>query len=258
MDKNESEKIIGIVGGAGPFAGLDLLAKVLAHTAAVRDQDHLTVVHLSQPNRLPDRTSFLLGETAVNPAHAIFQQLQTLERAGTNVAAIPCNTAHAPAIFDGVMARLKAAGSGLNFLHMIAETADFVRQHYSQIRRIGVLSTTGTCRVRVYPEFLEPAGFEVLAPDELIQETAVTPAIYDPEYGIKACGDVTAQSRQGLLQAANNLRQQGAEAIILGCTEIPLAITEKEIEGMTVIDPTMVLARALIREANPAKLRPLS
>jgi aspartate racemase len=258
MPDQNSEKIIGIVGGAGPFAGLDLLAKVLDQTAAVYDKDHLTVIHLSQPNRLPDRTGFLLGETAVNPAHAIFQQLQTLARAGANIAAIPCNTAHAPVIFDQVVALLKAAGCSVKFLHMIAETAVFIQQHYPQMRRIGVLSTTGTYRVKVYPQFLEPAGFEVVVPHEEIQETAVTPAIYDPDYGIKAQGCGTAQSREGLMRAVKDLRQQGAEAVVLGCTEIPLAITEKEVEGMVVIDPTLVLARALIREANPGKLRPFS
>jgi aspartate racemase len=250
------EKIIGIVGGAGPFAGLDLQAKILAQTMANQDQEHLTIINLSQPNQLPDRTDYLLGKTAVNPAHAIFQQLQTLERAGTAVAAIPCNTAHAPAIFDVVIAQLNAAGSRLKFLHMIHETAQHLRQYYPEIKRIGVLSTTGTYRTQIYPQLLEPAGFEVLVPDEVMQETAVHAAIYHPHYGIKTHGHATPQARKWLLQSAENLQQQGAEAIILGCTEIPLAITENNIGTMLVIDPTTILARALIREANPAKLRP--
>lgn len=250
-----TEKIIGIVGGAGPFAGLDLQAKILSQTIASYDQDHLTVISLSQPSQLPDRTAYLLGETAVNPALAIFNQLQTLERAGTAVAAIPCNTAHAPAIFDEVVAKLKAAGSRLQFLHMIRETADHLRQHYPQIRRVGVLSTTGTYRTRIYPDLLTPAGFEVVVPDEVVQETAVHPAIYHPEYGIKAQGKGTSQAREALLQGIATLRQQGAEAIILGCTEIPLAITEKYIDTLAIVDPTMILARALIREAAPMKLQ---
>lgn len=253
----ETEKIIGIVGGAGPFAGLDLQVKILNQTIARQDQDYLTIINLSQPNQLPDRTDFLLGKTAVNPAHAIFNQLQILERAGTAVAAIPCNTAHAPVIFDEVIAQLNGAGSRLQFLHMIQETAQYLRQYYPEIKRIGVLSTTGTYRARIYPELLEPAGFEVLVPDGVVQETAVHPAIYHPHYGIKVHGKATPQARNWLLQGTQNLQQQGAEAIILGCTEIPLGITENKIGTIWVIDPTTILARALIREANPAKLRPI-
>lgn len=251
-----TEKIIGIVGGAGPFAGLDLQAKLLKQTIASEDQEHLTIINLSQPNQLPDRTAFLLGETAVNPAHAIFQQLQTLERAGATVAAIPCNTAHAPAIFDRVITALNAAGSHLQFLHMIQETVQHLRQYHPQMRRVGLLSTIGTYQARVYPELMEPAGFEVLVPDKALRETAVHPAIYHPQHGIKAQGKATPQSRKWLLQSIEDLRQKGAESIILGCTEIPLAITENKIETMAIIDPTTILARALIREANPTKLRP--
>ena len=62
-----TEKIIGIVGGAGPFAGLDLQAKILNQTVAGRDQDHLTIITLSQPNQLPDRTDYLLGNVPERP-----------------------------------------------------------------------------------------------------------------------------------------------------------------------------------------------
>jgi len=183
-----SEKVIGVVAGAGPFAGLDLLGKILDQTAAEKDQDHLTVISLSRPCEIPDRTEFLLGETAVNPAHAIFRQLQTLERAGAAVAAIPCNTAHAPAIFGLVQEQLQAAGSQIQFLHMIAETARFLRQQYPGLQRVGVLSTTGTYKFRLYPDLLEPAGFTVLVPDLRLQTENIHPAIYDRRYGIKARG----------------------------------------------------------------------
>ena len=141
---------------------------------------------------------------------------------------------------------------------MIRETTRHLRRYYPQVKRVGVLSTTGTYRTHIYPELLEPAGFVVLVPDEAVQETAVHPAIYHPQYGIKAQGKATSQSQEWLRQGIENLRQQGAEAIILGCTEIPLAITENKIGATAVIDPTTILARALIREANPAKLRPLT
>ncbi|HEX6385822.1 MAG TPA: amino acid racemase [Anaerolineae bacterium] len=251
------EKIVGVVAGAGPFAGLDLLSKILNQTAASRDQDHLAVVSLSRPSQIPDRTEYLLGRTNVNPAHAIAGQALQLERLGAAVAAIPCNTAHAPPIFDVVLAELQAANSRVNFLHMIEEVGAFLGQEYAWIKRVGVLSTTGTYWAKIYPNRLRPAGFDVVVPDEDVQEQVVHPAVYDPAYGIKATGSATKIARNNLLYAVQHLRHKGAEAVILGCTEMPLALRETAIDDVIIIDPTLILARALIREANPAKLKPL-
>ena len=250
------EKIIGVVGGAGPFAGLDLLGKILDQTIAERDQDHLTVINLSQPNQLPDRTRYLLGETAVNPAHAIFNQLQQLERDGAAIAAIPCNTAHAPIIFDCVIEQLRAAGSQLKFLNMIVETVKHIQKQRPEKKRIGILSTTGTYKAGFYPHLLESVGFTAVTPDIHLQTEIIHPAIYDPQYGIKTLGKNANLAREGLLEGINSLQKKGAETIILGCTEIPLAIPEQWIGDLLIIDPTRILARALIREVNPDKLKP--
>ncbi len=250
------QKAIGIVGGAGPYAGLDLLGKLLAQTKASSDQEHLTIVNLSKPSQLTDRTAFLLGRTDLNPAHAIAEQLGVLERMGAAVAGIPCNTAHAPPIFDVVLQQLSHAGSQIMFLNMVQEVGHFLSRHHPGIRRVGILATEGTYQTRLYPDVLEPSGFEVLIPDESLQ-SAVHLAIYDPRFGIKATGVATPQATAQLRAASDALQEMGAEAVILGCTELPLVIREKVVGAMSVIDPTLVLARALIREADPAKLRPL-
>jgi aspartate racemase len=251
------EKIIGVVAGVGPFAGLDLLQKILEQTLAGKDQDHLTVVSLSQPRQILDRTEYLLGQVETNPAYAMVDQLSRLEKIGASVAGISCNTAHAPAIFDTILAGLRAANSQIKLLHMIAEVARHLRENHSQIKRVGVLSSTGTYRTRIYPQVLEPAGFTVILPNPSLQEQVIHLTVYDPDYGIKACGRVTEAAREGLLKGVDYLQQEGAEAIILGCTEIALAIKENKINEMAIVDPTVVLARALIREANPTKLMPL-
>jgi aspartate racemase len=250
------EKIVGVVAGAGPFAGLDLLGKILNQTVASKDQDHLTIVTLSRPGQIADRSEYLLGQTDVNPAYAIADQVLQLERLGAAVAAIPCNTAHAPPIFDVVLRELQAANSNVKFLHMVKEVGAFLNQRQAHTRRVGVLSTTGTYRANIYPAALVPAGFQVIVPDADFQERVVHAAVYDPVYGIKATGQATATARNNLLAGIEHLREKGAEVVVLGCTEMPLAITEPRIEGIVVIDPTLILARALIREANPAKLKP--
>lgn len=237
--------IIGIVGGVGPLAGLDLQAKIIAETVAARDQDHLPVISISRPGDIPDRTEFLLGHEPRNPAYPILDQLRLLAEMGATVAAIPCNTAHAPAIFDVIRAGVAAFARPLRLLHLIDETAGHLADRYPTLRTVGVLSTTGTWRARLYPAALEPRGLRVLAPDEALQ-AAVHAAVYDPVYGIKSAGHVTDHARAELARALVVLREQGAEGVILGCTELPLAFPAGEYEGLPLVDPARALARGLI------------
>ncbi|MEC9361506.1 MAG: aspartate/glutamate racemase family protein, partial [SAR324 cluster bacterium] len=118
---------IGIVGGAGPYAGLDLSEKLLQQTKANSDQDYLPTLLISTPELIEDRTDFLLGKTTNNPAHAIYSNLRDLEALGATVAGIACNTAHAPKIRNVFLEKMKVSESKLKLLDMISETAEFVR-----------------------------------------------------------------------------------------------------------------------------------
>lgn len=248
--------VIGIVGGVGPFAGLDLQRKILVQTIAATDQDHLPVIAVSWPGPIPDRTAYLLGRVAENPALAIVEQLRLLVNAGATVAGIPCNTAHAPAIFDVIQTGVSGFERPLRLLNMINETAAMLAAHYPTIKTIGVLSTTGTLQAQLYPAALEPLGYRVVVPDEALQAAAIHPAIYDPVYGLKATGTATARARDALQQGLDMLCGVGAEAIILACTELPLAFPEREYEGRPLIDPALALARALVQAADLNRLKP--
>ncbi|MBM4169789.1 MAG: aspartate/glutamate racemase family protein [Ignavibacteria bacterium] len=254
-----SKPLIGIVGGMGPYAGLDLAKKVFDQTIATRDQEHLPLVLVSAPEEIEDRTLFVTGKSNRNPADSIFPVITMLAQAGATVAGIPCNTAHAPQIISPLVAKINEAGYQVKLLHMIKEVGRFVRESFAHVKTIGLLSTTGTYHTRIYPMVLEPLGVNIVAPDQHVQESLVHDAIYNPAYGIKAQSNpVTTRARGQLLEGIMHLRGKGVEAVILGCTEIPLAIPEGEEEGIQLIDPTIVLARALIRETFPHKLRPLS
>ena len=189
------EGLIGIAGGVGPFAGLALQRHILEQTIAIRDQDHVPVLAISRPGTIPDRTEFLLGRAGINPAFPLLAQLRLLSEAGATVAGIPCNTAHAPAIFDVIRTGVARFGRPLRLLNMIDETAAFLRASQGDLRAVGVLSTTGTWRVRLYPAALEPLGYHVVVPDEALQTETIHPAIYDPDYGLKASGRVTERAR---------------------------------------------------------------
>lgn len=246
--------MIGIVGGAGPLAGVDVVKKIIEETTARTDQDHVPVMLLSIPETTPDRTQYLIGEEPRNPAYPIAELFLRLERAGATVAAIPCNTAHADAIFGVVHHQLKSAGSKLQLVHMITETHRHIQRNFPG-KRVGVLSTTGTRRTGLYKQAFESAGFVIVEPEEQWQDR-VHNAIYDRAYGIKTfSAPVKPFARQELISSMDHLIGLGAEVIVLGCTEIPLAILEDQYREVPLIDPNRILARALIRAVDPGKLR---
>ena len=248
---------IGIVGGAGPYAGLDLSEKLLQQTKSKSDQDYLPTLLISTPELIEDRTDFLLGKTTNNPAHAIYSNLRDLEALGATVAGIACNTAHAPKIRNVLLEKLKVSESKLKLLDMISETAEFVRNDCQEVNTIGVLSTIGTWKAGFYPDLLEDYGFEVLTLNEQQQQHLHNEALFNPVYGIKVqAHPVSVQARSALLEGVHTLKKQGAQAIILGCTEIPLGITERILGETYCIDPGLILARALIREFCIKKLLP--
>jgi aspartate racemase len=99
---------------------------------------------------------------------------------------------------------------------------------------------------------------QAILPNKADQERIIHPAITDENYGIKACSHpVSERARIDLLGSVCSLVRDGAEVVVLGCTEIPLAIKEKQIEGVTIVDPTLILARALIHAVSSDKLLPL-
>lgn len=246
---------IGVLGGVGPYAGLDLMRKIFDLTEAHSDQEHLSVIQFSLSEHIADRTRFLLGETEANPGEAMGEIMVRLARAGAVVIGVPCNTAHSPRIMDVALARLREEAPDVRFVHMIDAVIAAIREMLPDAKRIGVLSTKGTYATGLYQDALEGAGLVAVFPDEAGRDR-VQEAISNRTYGIKAQSNpVTSEARKALADEAGRLVEQGAEGIILGCTEIPLALTEDSLHGVPLIDATKILARALIQTFAPEKLK---
>lgn len=230
-----STEIIGILGGMGPAATADFYAKLVSMTPGRTDQEHLRTVIWSDPT-VPDRTEALLGN-GPDPTPSLLNGSRVLRAAGATVIAIPCNTAHAfvPRIADHV---------GLPIVHMIGEVAGHLAGVRPRIRRAGLLATTGTVRACLYQDWLARVGIDLVLPGQLTQDTEVMAAIRAVK--AKEAGD--AASAQ-LARAAQELTGKGAQAIIAGCTEIPLGLPPSAVPVLFV-DPAVVLARALVRRAR--------
>ena len=255
MTKNGQSKIIGIVGGVGPYAGLDLKKKIFDNTKAFSDQEHLEVYLLSSSRHITDRTSFLKNPSDIeNPAVAIFNVIKKLQRIGAHVIGIPCNTSHSPLIFNKIEFLIKNEGLDLELLNMIEETNIYIKNKLKDVKKTGLLATLGTYGSMVYQETFSTSGIEILVPDENDKEK-VHNAIYDKSYGIKAFSNpVKKQAKEQLKAAINTLKKKGAQAIIMGCTEIPLALNKND-SDLPLVDPTTVLARALISRVDQGKLK---
>lgn len=246
---------IGIIGGVGPYAGLDLAQKIFDQTAAIKDQEHLPVALLSYSAKIADRTPFVLGESTINPGYAIAEIILDLEQRGSSVIGIPCNTAHAPTIFNVIQEELKHKNSKVTLIHMIREVISFIQREYPGLNYIGVLSTLGTHKSGIYTDLIKQNHLRNVFPDDSTLEV-VHDVIYNPEYGIKAQSNPVSEiARYKLLDAIGSLASKGAEAIILGCTELPLAFDEVEEHHCVIIDPALILARAMIQEFAPHKLK---
>ncbi len=246
--------LIGIVGGMGPAAGVDLADKIILNTRAATDQEHLAQVLVTEPAAHGDRTAFLLGKSPKNPAFSIVRILLKLDAFGATVAGIPCNTAHAPPIFERIEQELKENRSGLALLNMIEEVAVLIKKEFPKVKKTGILGTNGVFVSRVY-DIIEKWGLQTLYPSKQEQQR-LHQAIYDRDWGIKALNRPGGKTVATVGHTINELTDAGADAVILACTELSM-ITEEQLRApVPVIDSSLALARGLVKAVAPEKLKP--
>lgn len=227
---------VGVIGGVGPLATAYFLTKVVALTAAERDQDHVDMVVL-QHARIPDRTAYVLGESADNPGPVMAQDARTLERLGVAFVVVPCNTAHV--FTDEVVAAVM-----IPVLSIIDETVGEARARVPDLRRVGLLATSGTARAGVYQRALEALGMACLVPDEADQATVMR-IIYEQ---VKAGRPVDIAAFHTVV---GRLRARGAQAVVLGCTELSVVADDFSLlDDPTLVDSLDVLARRTIERAG--------
>ncbi|MDR1626839.1 MAG: amino acid racemase [Spirochaetia bacterium] len=247
--------LIGVIGGVGPYAGLDFFRNILNNTIIARDQDHLSTVLISCPALIPDRTEYLLENEQENPAFGMFECARRLEAIGVKYASVACNTAHSKRIFDPFTAMVREKLPNLEIVNMLETCTAQVKKTMPGLRRIGYLATKGTYASGVYHEyFREDEGFSLMEPEFQGRER-IHEAIYSKEFGIKVHSDpVQAKARSILLYETFKLLDRGAEAVILGCTELPLAVNPHDFLA-PIFDPGKLAARRLVGLVAPEKLR---
>ncbi|MDR2784660.1 MAG: amino acid racemase [Treponema sp.] len=246
--------LIGVIGGVGPYAGLDFVRNVFYNTRARKDQEHLNTLLVSCPSMIPDRTKYLLDEEPENPSGGLFESAKILYAAGARHAAVVCNTAHSDRIFMPFCDMVKETMPDMVIVSMLRSCADFVKKKYPEIRTLGLLATKGTYKSRVYAEYFKTTeGFTLFEP-EIPGQNRIDEAIYSIDFGIKAHSDpVQVKARNILLYEGFRLLDRGAQGLILGCTELPLAMNPADFYA-PVFNPGLLCARELIRLTAPSAL----
>ncbi len=240
--------MIGILGGMGPLATLDFFNKVLASTGAEGDADHVPLLIQSDP-RIPARPAAILGD-GPSPLPELMAARDRLVAAGSTALAMPCNTAHF--WFSEL-----SAGCPVPFISIVDACVTELAPRLAAGGAVGLIATRATLAGRVFDATLTKAGYTPMVPDDDAMEQWVLPGIELVKAGKPLQAAVLIES------AVQALLRQGADAVVLACTETPVALDAVESPlREKCVDSTAALARACVawwlahREMQPMRPAP--
>ena len=219
------EKILGVIGGLGPIATAHFMELVINMTDVALDQQHLPMIVYNMPF-IPDRTAYILDNTKENPLPQMLSCGKSLAQQGADCIAIPCVTAH---YFFGKLEQ----EIPVPVINGVRETVRHLKEN--GITRVGIMATDGTIQSGIFHRELLAQGLTPIAPDKENQVNVMHLIFQNVKAGKTA-------EMQRFYAAAESLRQQGAQAIILGCTELSLIKRDEQI-GAGFVDAMEVLAR---------------
>ncbi len=229
------EKFVGILGGMGPDATVTMFRNIIRATPAQADQEHLRILIYNNP-KIPERTAAICNNSE-DPLPELQASARLLEQAGVDFIAIPCVTAHY--FYEGIQSVV-----AIPILHIVKETLKFASTKHPTCTTLGLLSTMGTARTGLFQRFSSQWGVTILTPpEEMIQDEVMT-AIHRVKAGI-----LSGEPKETLKRAAGHLIQSGTQAIIGGCTEIPLALTAHDLP-VPFLDPLKILAEVVVKAAT--------
>ncbi|HEY9888724.1 MAG TPA: amino acid racemase [Candidatus Obscuribacterales bacterium] len=230
--------IPGIIGGLGPLAHIQFEQILLTQSrlrGACCDQDYPEWVLLNA-TQVPDRTQSIQGAVA-DCTPWLVKCGQRLKRAGADFLVVTCNTAHA--FYEKVQPQLE-----LPWVPLMGCTTQRIVEQFPTVQKVGVLATDGTLQTGLYHQSLLRAGLVPVYPGVASpMQRRVMQSIYHPEWGIKTTGaTVSYRALLELNHAALWLKEQGAEVMIAGCTELSVGLAQLPTLPLPWIDPLLAIA----------------
>lgn len=227
---------VGIIGGVGPQATVDLMQRVIDRTPAEDDADHIRMIIDNDP-AVPSRIKALIEMTGPSPAPYLATMARGLVAMGADVLAMPCNTAH------HYLDDIRAAATPVKVLDMVALTADRIAALPVRPRSVGLLASTAVRLTGLYDRALADRGIQALYPSNQDDVLAVIKAV--------KAGDTGSAPQARILAAASDLHAQGAGALVIACTEIS-ALGVALPAALPALDALNVLADAIVAYARPS------
>lgn len=209
---------LGVIGGMGSVAGADFVSRLTALTPAKADQDYIEVF-LHNNARIPDRSEALL-RGGPSPVPELRRSVALCDRFGADYIVLACVTAHA---FIPELQPITQA----EILDGVRLTVDHLVHRHPEVKRAGILASSGNLEVGLFQRPLQAAGITPVLFDADEQQRYFTEPIYAP-WGIKS-GHVDGRPRERFLQGAQRLVERGAQAILGGCSEIPLILRPSDL-----------------------------
>jgi len=230
----EKAKHIGIVAVSAEGAALCFLTICIEGAAGFGRHAHPEITMHGYP--LADHMRFIEKNNWEEVEKLVLASAKKLQGAGADFLICPDNTEHQA--IDMVRDR-----SPLPWLHIAEEVAAVAAQR--GFRRVLLLGTRYLMEGPVYPPKLRAKGIEHVVPDAEVRQR-INDAIFDE----LVYGRFEPATRSYFVQVIEDHKQRGCDAVVLGCTEIPLLITEQD-SPLPTLDSTRILARAALRAAMP-------
>lgn len=212
----------------GPEATIDFYKRIVKHTVATKDQEHIDMVILNHASII-DRTYAIKNGKLDELLSQMNENIKILENAKVTSIAIPCNTSHS--IIDKIQKL-----TNIPIINMIEETVKNLKDSISEKDKIGIMATDGTIMLRMYQNQCEKYGMDYFVPNNEVQKQVMS-IIYDD---VKARGIFNNKKFEEIL---NYFLENGCKYVILGCTELS---GFKENFRENTIDPMDYLVKASI------------
>ena len=228
--------MIGILGGMGTQAGLDFCNKLAKLYRGKIDQNYPLFLLYNKSN-IPDRPKNIKNYNRV--LKSLMSGCKFLEKNKCKFIVIPCNTAHH--WFEDLQKKIN-----IPIISMPKEVFLFAKKNCKINAKIGILATEGTLKTKVYAKYFE-RKFSLTAPNRSLQKRSVNKCIRLVKMGkIK-------EAEKTIKPAVNYLIKKNCKKIILGCTELPIAIfafkSFKKIKSSkTFLDPNLILAKTTMKK----------
>ena len=230
-----TDKIVGVIGGMGPEATVDLMQRVIQTTPAQDDIDHIRMIVDNNP-KVPSRIKAIIEGTGESPAPILIQMGSKLEEYGADFLVIPCNTAHY------YLNDIRSAVS-IPVIDMIELTLDAVLREHPALKTVGLLGSQAVLQTGLYRKRFGEGGVDLTYPQDELQGKLMN-AIRTIKTGCYGAGEKTI-----LRSAADDMIKRGAEALIVACTELSLIADALDPEP-EVYDSAQILAEAVVHIAK--------